>query len=323
MRRIDFRRSAAPVAAVLTALLLTSACGDESDATDTPQAGSGNDDGSSAAARVDTSAAEGDWLLALQTAGGADAETATTVYITYNPATGEASTRKMPPVKAGSAGPEDAGLLISADRQWAIPDTEITNSEKNSGKLKVYSLARGDAALVDIRKATGDNGLKALGWAFDPQRPHTLRVVDTKNRVWAVDVTGGKAAAEAPLAKGPWFFSNGFNRNTGVPWVESIDSDATKPAGNGVADTAAITRDGGTVLANDAPELTKLAQPPCELDAAWVDADGTTWAFCVDKPAIAAYYLAKDGQEWKPFGKPSNPVAPEAAAFPLVLPPTQ
>ena len=45
-------------------------------------------------------------------------------------------------------------------------------------------------------------------------------------------------------------FTNGFNRNTGEPYMESIDSDATNPAGNGPGDTSPVTRDGGTVLAD-------------------------------------------------------------------------
>ena len=69
--------------------------------------------------------------------------------------------------------------------------------------------------------------------------------------MWAVNVAGGKATQEGTLAKGPWVFTNGFNHNTGEPYMESIDSDETNPAGNGPADTSPVTRDGGTVLAND------------------------------------------------------------------------
>ncbi len=270
---------------------------------------------------MDTSAAEGDWLLALQSAGGADAESATTVYVTYNPATGQASARKLPPVSTPSAGTDDAALLVSSDRQWAIPDTATTKAEERSGQLKVYSLPTGDATTIDIRQRTGKNDVKAIGWAFDPQQPHTLRVVDTKNRVWALDVTGGQATQEKSLASGAWFFNNGFNHATGEPYMESIESDETNPAGNGLADTSPITRDGGTVLANDAKALTELPASPCRLGAAFVDADGTTWTFCADKASLSTYYLPKDGEEWTAYGKPSTPVAPEAATFPLVLPP--
>jgi hypothetical protein len=321
MRRTSLLRSAAPVAAALTALSLTAACGSADDSSDSSKSGSASSTATAPAPQVDTSAAEGNWLLGLQTAGGNDAEKSTTVYVTYNPATGRATKRSMPGVTAASASSDLAALLVSADRRWAIPDTGISNGEENSGKLTVYSLTSDATKVIDIRKASGDDGLRAIGWAFDPERADTLRVVDTKNRVWAVNVANGKATAQGSLAKGPWVFTNGFNHNTGQPYMESIDSDATKPAGNGPADTSPVARDGGVVLANDAKGLSQLPASPCRLSGAFTDANGVTWAFCADSSAISTYYLPKDGKDWVAFGKPSTPVAPEAAAFPLVLPP--
>jgi len=323
MRPTHVLRSAAPVAAAVTALLVTAACGDVKVTSDSSKGGSDQDSTASPnpSADVDTSAADGDWLLGVQTAGGNDGEKSTTVYVTYNPTTGQAKARSMPGVTAASASSELAPLLVSADRRWAIPDTGISNSEVNSGRLTVYSLASDTTKVIDIRKATGDDGLRAIGWAFDPERADTLRVVDTANRVWVVNVAGGKATKEGTLAKGPWVFTNGFNHNTGEPYMESIDSDATKPAGNGPADTSPVTRDGGTVLADDSDALAKLPASPCRLGAAFVDADGVTWTFCADKPALTTYYLPKDGTQWTAYGKPSSPVDPVAAAFPLVLPP--
>jgi hypothetical protein len=322
VRHTKLMRSAAPVAALMAALLMTSACGDVEVTSDSKKSDSKDDKTpSSAPAAVDTSAGEGNWLLAVQTAGGVDAETATNTYVTFNPSTGQASARKLPGVQAGSASPEQAALLVSSDRQWAIPDTEISRAEENSGELKVYSLANGNPKVVDIRERSGDDGLKAIGWAFDPERADTLRVVDTANRVWAVNVAGGKATQEGTLAKGPWVFTNGFNRNTGEPYMESIDSDETNPPGNGPSDTSPITRDGGTVLANDSEALTKLPASPCRLGGGFTDANGVTWTFCADDAAISTYYLPKDGKEWTAYGKPSTPVAPTAASIPLVLPP--
>jgi hypothetical protein len=325
MRRITLLRSAAPFTAVVTALLLTSSCGSVKVTSDSPKGGSDKDSTASAApnADVDTSSANGNWLLGLQTAGGEDAEKSTTVYVTYNPSTGQATKRAMPGVTAASASPALAALLVSADRTWAIPDTEISDHEENTGQLTVYSLTSDTTKVIDIRRASGENDLRAIGWAFDPERADTLRVVDTANRVWAVNVAGGKATKEGTLAKGPWVFTNGFNHNTGEPYMESIDSDATKPAGNGPADTSPITRDGGTVLANDSQALTKLPASPCRLGAGFTDANRVTWTFCADSPTLSTYYLPKDGTKWTAFGKPSNPIAPEAAAFPLVLPPAQ
>jgi hypothetical protein len=224
MRLSTSWRSAAPVVAVLAAVLMTSASGDVEVTPDSKKADSDQEKSASPdpSAAVDTSAANGNWLLAMQSAGGADAETATTVYVTYNPSTGQATAHKMPGVKAGSADSQLAALLVSTDRKWAIPDTEISHGEEGSGQLKVYSLTNGSTKVIDIRERSGDSTLKAIGWAFDPQRADTLRVVDTKNRVWAVNVAGGKATQEGSLAKGPWVFTNGFNRNTGEPYMESI-----------------------------------------------------------------------------------------------------
>jgi hypothetical protein len=328
MRRTHLLRSVAPVAAVTT-LVLTAACGQVNVTSDSSKGDSKGDSDTTASASpdpsadVDTSVAEGNWLLGLQSAGGNDAEKSTTVYVTYDPATGQASRRAMPGVTAASASPDLAALLVSADRKWAIPDTEISHHEESTGQLTVYSLSSDTTKVIDIRRASGDNRVRAIGWAFDPERADTLRVVDTANRVWAVNVAGGKATQEGTLAKGPWVFTNGFNHNTGEPYMESIDSDATNPAGNGPADHSPVSRNGGTVLANDSDLLAQLPASPCRLGAGFTDANGVTWTFCADKASLSTYYLPKDGEKWVAFGKASSPVAPEAAAFPLVLPPAQ
>ena len=212
---------------------------------------------------------------------------------------------------------------MSADRNWAIPDNGISRGEEQSGKLKVYSLTDGSTKVVDIRDRAGKDDVRPIGWAFDPERADTLRVVDTKNRVWVVNVAGGKATQEGSLPKGPWVFTNGFNPNTGTPWVESITDDRTKPAGNGVAFKSPVSREGGTVLANGSKELSELPASPCRLGAGYTDDDGVTWAFCADRPTLETYYLPKDGKEWTAYGKPSTAVAPVASGFPLVLPPQE
>ena len=322
MRRTICRLSAGPVAAGLAVLLLATGCGDVSVKTKDSKSSKAAPSATPSTA-VDTSAGEGNWLLAMSSAGGADGETSTTSYITFNPATGQASAKRMPGVQGASAGPEQAALLVSADRLWAVPDTEIARSEERSGQLKVYSLTGGGTKVLDIRALTGAADVDAAGWAFDPKRADTLRVVDTKKRVWAVNVAGGKATQEGSLPKGPWIFANGFNRNTGQPWVESITTDATLPPGNGQADTSPVTRSGGTVLPSGSPGFAKLPAGPCRLGAGFTDRNGVTWAFCADGPTIPAYYLPKDGKQWTAFGKASPPVAPTTAAFPLVLPPAE
>jgi len=318
MRRSKSMWSVVAAATALATLLLTAGCGDVE-----VEGQSEEQEKSAEPAKADTSAGEGNWLLGLSTAGGADAETSTTVYLTYNPSTGRATAQKMPSVQAASSAPEQAALLVSADRRWAIPDTSISRSEEESGRLKVYSLADGAAKVVDIRDRTGKDDVNPIGWAFDPQRSDTLRVVDTKNRVWAVSVAGGDATAEPSLPNGPWEFTNGFNADTGEPWVESIESDETRPPGNLPVGKDPVTRNGGTVLPAGSPAIAKLPASPCKLGAGYTDDAGVTWAFCADAASLATYYLPKDGKEWTAYGKPSTPVAPEAAGFPLVLPPAE
>ena len=319
MRRLGSTRSGLSVLAVSSALLVTAACGDAPVKRDSPQA----EDTPSATPTVDTATGEGDWLLGVTSAGGADGEKSTTVYITYNPSTGKATASKMPGVVAGPPPapprPRCSSAPTAAGRS-RTPGSLVPMGK--SGQLKVYSPTTGTTKVVDIHQRTGDDGVEAVGWAFDPLRPDTLRVVDTKNRIWAVSVAGGKATQEGTLPRGgPWVFTNGFNPNTGEPWLESIESDATKPAGNGVADTSPVSRSGGTVLPSDSAGLKKLPQSPCRLAGAFTDANGVTWAFCADRAALTTYYLPEDGEKWVAYGKPSTAVAPVASGVPVVLPP--
>lgn len=325
MPRIVLPRSRvlAPALVALT-LLVSAGCGD---AEATSRSGDKNSGGQSAGsgAGPDTGAGEGSWLLGMSSAGGADGETSTTTYLSYDPSTGSAAATELPGVKAASASADQGVLLVSTDRAWAIPDTAVPRAEGRSGKLTVYSLGSGSprTRILDIAARTGRSDVEAIGWAFDPQRPDTLRVVDTRNRVWAVAVPGGRASQETPLPKGAWVFLNGFNHTTGLPYVESIDSDRTRPPGNGPADTSPITRSGGTVLPSGAPALQRLPENPCRQSAGFTEASGTTWVFCADEPTVKTYYLPKGAREWTAYGKPSTAIAPVAAGVRLVLPPVE
>ncbi len=323
MLRTISRSAVLPLAATLSALLLVAGCGSVEVTAKDGNSPSEKTPSASPSAAPDTSAGEGSWLLGMTTAGGADGETSSSVYLSFNPSTGQATARELPGVKAASATGDQAAVLVSADRAWAIPDTGISREDEKIGRSKVYSLTDGSAKVIDIRDRTGLSDVDPIGWAFDPARADTLRVVDTSNRVWSLSVAGGKATLESTLPKGPWVFTNGFDRNTGEPYVESIDSEETNPPGNGSADTSPLTRAEGTVLAAGSPGMSALPQSPCRLGAGFTDAAGLTWTFCADADSVTTYYLPKDGKEWTAYGKPSTPVAPVAAGFPLVLPPTE
>ena len=308
-------------AAAAGLLLMTAACG--SDGASASDPGPTDSSSTPAAEGADTSQGEGSWLLGITSAGGADGETTLTSYVTLNPSTGEATARKIPGVSAASSTPREAALLVSSDRKWAIGDTGISTKDEKSGKLTVYSLSDDTTETIDMRQRTGESDVQPIGWAFDPERPDTLRVVDTDNRVWAVAVTGGKATQESTLPDGAWVFTNGFDPNTGEPWVESIDSDETKPSGEGASDTRPVTRDGGTVLPAGSTGLSGLPPSPCRLGAGYATPSGVTWMFCADQASVTTHYLPEGSDTWVEYGKPSRPVAPVASGFALVLPPVQ
>jgi hypothetical protein len=296
----------------LTALLTAAGCGSE------PEPG-GDDNGSEA--QVDTSAGEGDWLLAITEAGGADAETSTTTYLVYNPSTGDTRARALPGVKTASASPEESALLVSGDDRWAIPDTEIRGAATRTGRLEVHSLTGDGSTTIDLRERAGRDDIKPEAWAFDPTTDDTLRVVDSRSRVWTVSVSGGKATQEGTLPGGEWFFTNGFDLNTGEPWVESITSDETRPAGHGVAEKDPVQRSGGTVLPSTSAGYDALPKTPCDLGAAFTEDGGLTWVFCNDRGSVRTYYLPEGEKKWTAYGEPSAPAAPEdASGFPLAQP---
>jgi hypothetical protein len=311
MSRLNRTRLAAGLVAGL--LTLAAGCGDAK--SDAPSdAGS---TGSTAAV------AEGDWLLRFVTAEGADGERERSVYVRYNPTTGEAHARSLPPVTASDARQDEQVLLVSADHLWAVPDTSVPKPERATGKLALYSVTDDTTRTVDIRSLSGQPGLRPVAWAFDPTAAGVLRVVDVDQVVWKVDLAGQSATKESQLPKrSGWIFGNGFDKSTGEPYIESIDSDQTEPAGNGDSDTRPIQRQGGTLVRYDGEELEGLPKPPCGFAGGFQFDSGQAWLFCADTPSIAAYQADKGGAKWEPYGTPSPKIVPAVAAdLSFVLPP--
>lgn len=306
-----------PAAAVLAAGLLAAGlvgCGDQK-AADRPAAPATTADA--------THAGEGEWLLRFTTASGADGERVGAVYVRYDPTTGAAAARRLPPVVASDAGPEEDALLVSADHTRAIQDTAVPKAQAQTGELVLYSLTSDATETLDVRAATGKPGLVAVAWAFDPVAADVLRVVDTDGVVWKVDLAAKTAGQESTLpTKAGWIFGNGFDRNTGKPYIESIDSDQTEPAGNGDSDTRPVARQGGTLFTYDGGDLTGLPKPPCDFAGGFRFDDGAAWLFCADTPSVTAYQAAKDGVSWHQLGTPSAAVVPDGAVeLSFALPP--
>jgi hypothetical protein len=304
-------------AAALVAVLLAAAatgCGDAGVTSAADAAASG-----SAAA----GAAEGDWLLRFTTAEGADGEQSRAVYVRYNPSTGASTTRTLPAVTASETSQDEQVLLVSADHARAILDTAVPKAQRHTGRLTLYSVSADSTETLDIRAATGKSDLQAVAWAFDPTDADVLRVVDSQNEVWKIDLGTHRATSEGRLPEREgWIFGDGFDKNTGEPYIESIDSDQTEPAGNGDSDTRAVERQGGTLIRYDGGDLADLPKPPCGFAGGFRYAAADAWLFCADTSTLATYRLDKVGNTWVAFGMPSAKVVPMAAAeLTFALPP--
>lgn len=309
-------RSTAVAAAALLSLILAG-CGDSGTAEE-PEPSAGATTQSPAAG-----AADGDWLIRFSTAEGADGEQSRPVYVRYNPTTGAASVRALPRVTASDAGPDDQVLLTSADHTRAILDIGIPAAQRASGKLPVHGLDDDSVATLDIRAVTGVPTLRPIAWAFDPVAAEVLRVVASDRTVWKVDLATMTATQESRLPRREgWIFGNGFDKATGMPYIESIDSDETEPAGNGDSDVRPVERQGGTLIRYDGADLPGLPKPPCGFAGGFQFDDGAAWLFCADTPSISAYRVQEGDETWESFGVPSPDVVPGAAAdLGVVLPP--
>jgi hypothetical protein len=305
------RRARGVLAAALLLAVVASGCGDA-----TP--------GPARASRTDTAGvAAGDWLLRFATAEGADGEQSRAVYVHYDPATGAASARALPPQRTMDVSGDEQVLLVSADHRWALPDTAVPKAQARAGKLVIYSTTDDRTETLDVGAATGKDDVRAVGWAFDPTEAAVLRLVDSRLRVWRVDLSAHTATQERQLPRrAGWIFGNGFDKNTGEPYVESIDSDQTDPAGSGDSDTRPVERQHGTVVPYDGEPLDGLPTPPCGVAGAFRFDDGRAWLFCADTPSIRAYVAGPSAGSWQAQGKPSaRVVTPDVAELSYVLPP--
>jgi hypothetical protein len=309
-------RRAALVAGALVGLVITTGCGSVEAPTKAVEGSTG-----SAAADL----GDGDWLLRFTVESGGDGEAMSAVYVTYNPATGAAKARRLPAVMSPDTYSDTVAVLVSGDRKWALLDARIPKPAGPSGKVRVYATGSDASRVVDVRALTGVADLRAVGAAFDPREPELLRVVDSERRVWKLDLVGGTGARDGDLPSHPgWFFANGFDKNTGLPYIEDTDSEATLPAGNGIGDIRPVLRDGGQIRIDDGTEHAGEPAEPCGFAGGFVTAEETVWIFCADTARISAYRLDKGAEAWEPVGKASPSIVPAAAAeVPVVLPPVQ
>ncbi|RNL62063.1 hypothetical protein EFK50_09575 [Nocardioides marmoriginsengisoli] len=298
------------------ALLLAAGCG-SGDPDATPSAGSSSD------APEGADLVGGDWLLRFTVESGGEGELTAAVYVAYNPSTGTATARRLPTALNPDTYSDGVAVLVSGDQKVALQDTGVPRSQGRQGRLTVYSTTTDAKRVVDVRALTGRPDLIAVGAAFDPKEPEVLRVVDTERAVWRLDLVAGTGARDGSLPRHRgWIFANGFDKNTGLPYIEDTDSEATLPAGNGIGDVRPVQRRGGEIRVDDGTEKPGEPATPCGFSGGFVAEDGTTWLFCADTARISAYRLLKGGTTWEPVGKASPPIVPGSAVeLPVVLPP--
>jgi hypothetical protein len=299
--------------------LAVSACG--SAPTPTPKAADPEPSGSATKA---PSLLDQPWLLRINTDGGADGELTTAVYLHFTPSTGAITIHQLPGLATLDTYSGSQALMVSADQKYALLDSAVSRVDKAHGRLSLYPTAPGKRVFLDLRALTGMKGLRPVGVAFDPTDGEVLRVVDDKLRVWKVDPVARTAARVGALRlRSGWIFANGFDKNTGLPYIEDINSSKTEPAGNGDDDVRPVERSGGT-LWTDVGDGTTTSGPalPCGFGSGFNEKDGTRWIFCADTPRITAYRLEKGAEKWRQVGVPSKAVIPATAdELPVVLPP--
>jgi hypothetical protein len=266
--------------------------------------------------------ASGSWLLRFTTETGSEGEGVGGVYVTLVPATGRATVRKVPSLSNPDTYSDAAAVLVSADHTSAVLDSRVPVALGRRGVLRVYDTAAPRDHLVDVRALTGRSDVVPVAAAFDPARPRVLRVVDTRRRVWALDLAAGTGAREGSLPSHPgWIYANGFDKNTGLPYLEARTTEATLPAGNGADDVRAVRRQGGEMIDEDVEHSDEPALP-CGFASAFRTSAGETWLFCADTPRITTYRLPAGATAWKQVGTPTAAVLPGSASeLPVVLPP--
>lgn len=304
-------------ALVTVAGLVLAGCGDG----DEKVTAGGSAESSSPA--PDGSWADQPWLLGFNTAGGAEGETVRAVYVRFTPSTGATTVRELPGLTTRDTYADGQALLVSADLRYALLDSRVTAADRRAGRITLYPLEGTGTVRLEVRAWSKAAGMQPVAAAFDPADGGVLRVVDSLRRVWRVDLVARTAvdAGDLPTRVG-WIYANGFDKNTGLPYIEATDSTDTLPPGNGDDDTRPLERRGGVIHLTQGEEPSGTPALPCGFAGGFTVTDGTAWLFCADTPKIAAYRLQKGSDAWERVGVDSKPVVPATAEeLPVVLPP--
>lgn len=307
MHRSPSRVLAATAVGLVT--LLLSGCGQTAPAT--------RGDGGSPSAAVSpsttpTGSAGPSWLIRLDTYSGEDGETRQAHYVVFRPAAGAVSAIRLPRVQVPQMSGDERALLVDAGRRWVLADSRPSGPDRTRGLVRMYDVTNGHARTVDVRRASGDRGLESDWVAFDPSEPGLIRVVSGRT-VWAVqtDEESPKAHKEGVLPRrAGWIYGGGFDKNTGTPYIEDIDSFRTDPPGNGDLDKRPLRRSGGRLLITDNGSYRGLPDPRCDLSSGFVEAGGAATIFCFDRHTVTEKTLTPGASTWKTGPSATSPDIP-------------
>lgn len=315
MRGQTRRRGTTGAAAIAALLLLAAGCGSTE-----PKAASAEP---TISTPPEIDLADGPWLLRFNAEAGGEGALLRAVYITITPSTGATTVRGLPALSDPDTYSDASAVLVSGDQTLALLDARVQRADARKGLVRVYSTTAELDRTVDVRQLTGEPDLVPVGAAFDPGKPQLLRVVDNARRVWELDLVAGTGTRDGDLpSRSGWIFANGFDKNSGVPYIEDPASESTLPEGNGLGDIRPVARRGGQVRIDDGTEYPEEPPLPCGFAGAFVTEGGTVWLFCADTARITTYRLAEGAGAWEKVGKESGPIVPGSAAeLPVVLPP--
>lgn len=287
---------------LLAGLALLGGCSTADSGNDSPPASNSDRPSATPAARF--AVPDGAWLIALEVVQNRrdPLDDEQRVFLSYQPETGAATYRILPPDTKESGGTtddqstgtpgQDAELQVSADYQRSVRAVGTTGSERQSGTVTVFTLATGAAQKLDLRQITGDIRLEPRRVVFDPKDPDMLRVLAADKKIWTVNVATQKATEAGTTTINP-----------DDAWFDPATGDVTQGL-----DGKDRPIPGGVVLDSDKdyPDLPGSLPDYIKTD------DGTVWAFAEEGTGSLAaqqlrvYKLPPGAADWTLLpGKPT------------------
>lgn len=289
--------------AASTLLLAVAGCGETTE----PVAGSDDPGGDGTTTAAETLPLDRPWLVRMEI-GGSEIPDGV-AYVRFVPGTGETVTTSI------NFPPQDVEpnpfLLVDAGREYAVRSNAASIREEKTARVKVFSLDGDRNLRLDLRKITGHAELKPLGWAFDPDAPALLRVLDRTGRLFEVDVPSRTSTEIDPVEprKG-YALAPVFDSADGMPLLRNRATWEYEPGGDYTA--------GGVHVV---PNTKNACTPPKALSSAIADAAGTTWTACLSGRRVKLVRLVEGEDAWRQAGASDREVPKGTMSMSWVLPP--